>query len=408
MAKYQATYRAGTSVPDSTIDAMKAVMDENGFSFSEFVNHIWAENVSMKADGLVPSIPEIPEVAEGGSIDIKPILDSIAKTRSDLIEAIGSASPANPTAPASVDSATPATEPTVASVAPAGTVTIPADLLTKDDAIAAKGEIVGQIAAAREAELAKLDLLLEKIEQMGTQPNASVIVENVPVAVATPIPAPAIEPIETTETAETSEDVIVAAAPEDEVADVIDSEQFAIASDPASLATEPVADEEPEIDDDAPSMLTEQEADDIANALAAELWSEEIGDEVETEYDEADALASIDDAAVEAAKDILAGAGAFEADTAIPVMEDEVPVVEAVAVSAEDDEIAPAPEEETQAAVAYEFEARLTETVAAAADGATSDDGDDDETPEEDDEVTFADGEIDDDVLLGLEMLIGD
>lgn len=46
--KFQATYRAGASVPDEQVSAMKERMESEKISFSEFVNALWEENESRK------------------------------------------------------------------------------------------------------------------------------------------------------------------------------------------------------------------------------------------------------------------------------------------------------------------------------------------------------------------------
>lgn len=361
-SKYQATYRAATTISDETIQAMKKVMEDNDYSFSEFVNHIWEENQALR-DGIVPSDApaQIEAQTIAAEVDLVPVINKIDEALAETIEAIEKALAAR----AASDDATEASSKDASEGA-----------LTKDDAEKMSQKIIEKIIEVKEAEVARLDLMLERIEEISIDakaaPASPVIVENSPVAVASPMPtipvAIAEEPAEGTEdTADEGE------VPEDVPAlDVVEDSIL----DPAVEIDAGYEDEDGDGDDE-PSNLTDDEADEIVSLLASELWEEEMGEDTHSLYDEADALVDLDDAAIEEADAILADFAAAEVEIVDEEAEDVAVMVEDVTAEAEpaNDEVASDPTDEP----------------------VDQDAGDD--------AITIEDGEIDDDVLLGLELL---
>ena len=352
MAKYQATYRAGAHVPDAAIDAMKARMKAKDMSFSDLVNELWEENERLKTGGAVQCDTGASDLGAGApdSLSLEAKLDDMKAELLEALQQIASVSTTQNASPA--------------------VVAAPINACTPEQAQAMTREIVAEITAAKEAEIAKLDRMMQLLEdRMATYaytgaeaaPSTPTIVRRAPLASevfrARKIEAEAENETEK-QTALSGDSTAAVSADEDlsaGMAEVAELDDF---------IEEDLIDEDQY--DDLPSNLTDEEADDIASLLADEIWNEETED-VEIEHEE---------------KEL-----AFDADESVfasPVVEDD---------ESADQDTGCSPD---QAADADSGTTELATSLNAVAD----------EDEEDDEGIVFSDGEIDNDVLLGLEAIL--
>lgn len=348
MAKYQATYRAGAHVPDAAIDAMKARMKAKDMSFSDLVNELWEENERLKTGGAVQCVAGASDPSAGApdSLSLEAKLDDM---KSELLEALQQV--------ASIPT-TPSTSPAVA--------TAPINACTPEQAQAMTREIVAEITAAKEAEIAKLDRMMQLLEDR----MAAYTYTGVGVASSAPaMAAGALIASETLHEVETEVEPDPQTIPHaDSVATVsVDSD---LATEPAEVVEFDDFIEEDLIEesqyDDLPSNLTDEEADDIASLLADEIWSEETED-IEVGHKEEDLAFKESESAF-----------------AAPIVEDALPVNQDAGLS-------------FGHAVDVDNGTIKTDALSNAV---TDDDEEDDE------DIVFSDDEIDSDVLLGLEAIL--
>lgn len=348
MAKYQATYRAGAHVPDATIDAMKAHMKEKDMSFSDLVNELWEENGRLKAGDAAQCATAASDPAVGTSVSLS-LENKLDDMKAELLEALNQV----------------ASAPTTPSVSPV-VATAPINACTPEQAQAMTREIVAEITAAKEAEIAKLDRMMQLLEdRMATYAYTGA-------EAASSSPAAAGGALIASEVFRQGE---TEAETEKQMAPYADSTTAVSTEEDLSTGTAEVAElddfiEEDLIDEDQydnlPSNLTDEEADDIASLLADEIWGEEAED-VEVECEEAE-LAF----------------GADESAFASSIVEDDELVDQEAGFSLDQ---------------ATDADSGTTEFATPLNTAAS-------ENEEDDEDIVFSDGEIDNDVLLGLEAIL--
>lgn len=167
MAKYQATYRAASTLPDEYVEQLKADVKSVG-SFSDFVNDLYKKSKDnpvkeTEQQASQPSVVVDVETPLTSSLDTNEIIAAIQQSKQEIMAEI--ANIASAPAPAPVSAPAPVAAPTP--------VPVPdmSNLLTHDAMSAHKADILREIAASREAELARLDKVLEAIENLLPEPG---------------------------------------------------------------------------------------------------------------------------------------------------------------------------------------------------------------------------------------------
>lgn len=178
MAKYQATYRAGTKLSDEYVDQLKADVEKYD-SFSDFVNAIYKENQALKAGGAIAAEPAPSAVAAPPApvvYDDAAVLSAVADAKADIVEKLSSMLE-------DLRSVAEDTHPAVATA----TVDI-SDLATHDALAEHKFDIVNEIIKSHQLEMSRMDMLIKQIENM-TASIAPVAAVAAPAVVATSQPA---------------------------------------------------------------------------------------------------------------------------------------------------------------------------------------------------------------------------
>lgn len=258
MTKYQATYRASGTMSDEYVEQMKADVKAIG-SFSDFVNELYGKyrngTLEGSAPAPAPSVAVDVEVPANPAVETMEIIEAIKQSKQEIIDAIRNS--------VSV-SASPTPAPMPAPAAPAPVAAAPgidfSRLLTHDAMSVHKADILREIVCSREKELARLDEVLEAIENLVPEPgDGNVMLTAEPKPVRTEQETPdTLQPVELMGEEEMSSFMDSLA---DEICDIEDDEEddiaiadiaddFQIKDEPADIGAYAVEDEEDdEIDD---------------------------------------------------------------------------------------------------------------------------------------------------------------
>lgn len=266
MAKYQATYRAGTKLSDEYVDQLKADVEKYD-SFSDFVNAIYKENQALKAGGAIAAEPAPSAVAAPPApavYDDAAVLSAVADAKADIVEKLSSMLE-------DLRSAAEDAHPAVA------TATVDISGLATHDALAEhKFDIVNEIIKSHQLEMSRMDMLIKQIENMTASiAPAAVAAAPAVAAVSQPaaaVPAPASIPVETP--VATPATIEPASAPVEPVA--APATKRDVVEEVEQMSEEPI---------EEPSMSVE-EMDDFFDALVNEVSvePEEVEEEIiETE-----------------------------------------------------------------------------------------------------------------------------
>lgn len=257
MTKYQATYRASGTMSDEYVEQMKADVKAIG-SFSDFVNELYGKYRNGTLEGSAPApIPSVAvdvEVPTNPAVETTEIIEAIKQSKQEIIDAIRNSVSA-PVSPMPAPVPVPVAPTPVA----AATDVDFSRLLTHDAMSVHKEDILREIVCSREKELARLDEVLEAIENLMPEPgDGNVMLTAEPKPVRTEQETPdTLQPVELMGEEEMSSFIDSLA---DEICDIEDDEDDDIAiadiaddfqadDEPADIGAYTVEDDEDEIDD---------------------------------------------------------------------------------------------------------------------------------------------------------------